>query len=195
MKNLVITFAPIAAAAVASTAGAAVLLEVDVSVPDQITITATNGLSASSITDASATGFLLAGILDGSSSVSGTLVSGNLTSFLNNSNNSPNLSTVGADTGLNVSDYTVGTNSNFVANQIAFKGSATWDVDAAGYAAFASPGAEGDIWFAAKSSSDIDPPPPPFVPPFVLGQWVTVPTPGTAGALALAALAATRRRR
>jgi hypothetical protein len=180
------SIAAIAVLAGAATASAEILLEVDVSVTDQVTITATDGVSAITASGSDTIGVFLEGILDGSSSVTDTLVSGDLTSALNSSDLTPQLFTAGADTGLNIFSYTDDLNSDFIAGEVAFSGSGTWDLDAPGYAAFAAPGATGDIIFPADSSDDVGE---------VLGQWVVVPAPGAAGLLGLAGLAAVRRRR
>ncbi|GAB4544091.1 MAG: hypothetical protein Tsb0013_00900 [Phycisphaerales bacterium] len=188
-------FRTISALAVLATAGAAsaqqldVLLEVDLSVPDQITITATDGLSAATITGSDGIGFYLDQIIDGTNSnEADALVSGNLVSAQNTSNDDPDLFHFSGNTGLNVFDVVATGDLNFVAGETAFSGSATWNISADFYATFAAVGSRGLVYFPADDDTDL-------TSASVLGEWVIVPAPGAGALLAMGGLVAVRRRR
>jgi hypothetical protein len=178
-------------AVAASTASAEILLEVDLSVMDQITITATNGLSAVTVEGSDTTGFFLDGIfLTDQTAITDTLVSGDLTSFENVPDTTPLLyvSASNPGDGLNVFSFTDDATTTFTAGGQAFSGSATWDIDNATYINFAAVGTMGDIYFPADDVTDL-------VDAEVLGQYVIIPAPGTLAFFGLAGLVGTRRRR
>ena len=193
MKTLFTAGAVLAIAGAASATEIQKLLVVDLSVPNQITITATDGGSAATISGSDTTGFYLADFFgaDGASGLNASLVSGDLTSFLNGSDNSPNLFRGGTtDPGLNIWSYTNDPTSDFEVGVQAFSGSATWSLDADDYANMLIGGERnGNIWFVADTVDDLD-------DAVVIGEYnVIIPTPGAAGLLGLAGLAAVRRRR
>jgi hypothetical protein len=135
------------------------LLVVDLSIPNEVTIIATSGLSAATISGSNFTGFLLADFFGtaGTQIVTSTLVSGDLTSANQTSDNTPLLSRGGSgtDVGLNVWSYaSVGT-STFTVGEVAFSGQATWTFSEAVYNAFLTAPASGLIYFPADTSDDI----------------------------------------
>lgn len=168
------------------------LLVVDLSVENQITITATSGVSAATISGGDATGVLLAGIFNAASAnaISDSLVSGNITNVGNPSDGTPDLfySTSGGGQGLNLwswsSDFTV----NFTAGQQAFTGSGTWNISAGFYADLLAGNTSGTIYFPADTDDDI-------AGATAIGTWNVIPAPASAALLGLGGLAATRRRR
>jgi hypothetical protein len=183
-------FATTALTFVASGAQADDLLFVDLSVPNQITITATAGLSAATISGSDTTGFLLADFFSAAAvgSYGDTLVSGDLTSAANGSDGSPDLFTSSGNFGLNVWTYTNDATSDFTAGQVAFSGSGTWTLSATSYADALAGNTSGNIYFAADSDDDIS-------GATLLGSWTTIPAPSSLALLGLGGVAAIRRRR
>ena len=193
MKTLITACAVLATAGAASASDLPVILVVDLSVPNQITVTATDAPSNATVSGSDTTGFYLEAFFgaDGTSSLNESLVSGDLTSFLNGSDGSPNLFRGGTtDPGLNIFSYTNDATSDFEVGVQAFSGSGTWSLDADDYANMLIGGERnGNIWFAADTVDDLD-------DAVIIGEYnVIIPTPGAAGLLGLAGLAAVRRRR
>jgi hypothetical protein len=183
----------IALAGAASVASADVLLEIDVSVADQITITATDGLSAVDASGSNFTGILLDNILSGASGgTAGTSVVGvaDFGTFNEGSDGSPSVFVGGAgtDTGLNIWSFGGSSTLTFTAGTQAFVGSVVFDVPAALFADLAAVGTSGDIYFPADDSGDI-------AGAQSLGTYVVVPAPGALALLGLGGLTAARRRR
>lgn len=195
MFRTVSAIAVLAAAGAASAGTSDVLLEVDTSVADQVTITATSGLAAIDGSGGDITGVLLAGLLDGTAPDgapdTNLLAGADLTTANETSDGTPDLfiGGGGTDTGLNIWTFTDITTFSFTAGSQAFSGSATWDLDTGAYAAIAAPGASGDIYFPADDSGDIP------GATGVVGRWVVVPAPGAMALLGLAGVAGVRRRR
>lgn len=186
-----VALAVAAVAGLASAASAEVLLNVDVSVPNQITISATSGLSAASRTGATGTGFYLANFFTANQTLTSTLVPGsNLTTFNDASDSSPALFRGGAgtDTGLNVWSYTTVTNSSVTAGVQAFAGSATWTVSPAVYASLLSANTSGTVYFPADTFDDV-------TAATAIGEYSIVPAPGAVAVLGLGGLLVGRRRR
>jgi len=184
-----------AAASIVALSGAAnadELLLIDLSVADQITVTATAGLSAVDASGSNFTGFLLGDFYAGAGGALGsTLVSGDLTSANNPSDGSPSLfrDGGGSDTGLNIWSFSSDSNVSFTAGAVAFVGSATWSLDSDDYADMVAGNATGDIHFAADDSGDIP-------GAMVLGTYRVVPSPAALSLLGLGlGMGATRRRR
>ena len=176
------------------TAGAQadVLLTVDLSVVNQVTISATSGLSANSASGSDTTGVYLDNFYNGAgSSLNETLISGDLTSAENTSDMSPNLfrGGSGSDTGLNIWSFTDDFNATFTAGSLAFTGSATWDLDAAAYADMLAGNSSGDIYFPADTFDDV-------AGATFLGTYnVVVPAPGVLPLLGVGLGAGVMRRR
>ncbi|MCR9215719.1 MAG: hypothetical protein NXI14_00820 [bacterium] len=193
MKTLITACAVLATAGAASASDLPVILVVDLSVPNQITVTATDAPSNATVSGSDSTGFYLESFFgaDGTSGLNEGFVSGDLTSFLNGSDGSPNLFRGGTtDPGLNIWSYTNDPTSDFEVGVQAFSGSGTWSLDADDYANMLIGGERvGNVWFAADTLDDLG-------DAFVIGEYnVIIPTPGAAGLLGLAGLAAVRRRR
>ena len=185
------TLAVLATAGAASAQSTAILLEVDLSVADEVTITATSGASAATISGSDTTGIWLDGLLDGTAgeTVFNTGGTGDLTSAANGSDGTPGSFTNDpGETGLNVWSYTTDPTSDFTAGETAFSGSATWSVSADVYGSFAAEGSTGFIYFPADNLGDLS-------TATILGQWVIVPAPGAGALLAMGGRVAVRRRR
>lgn len=165
------------------------LLFVDLSVPNEITISALPGFAAATISDTDDVGFLLAGFFDvtGPGFALGSDV-GDLSSAANTTDSSPRLYRSSGNYGLNVYSYTDDPTSDFIAGQVAFSGSATWTLDPATYAMALDNGESGNIFFPADEDDHIS-------NATFLGTWTTIPAPGSLALLGLGGLAAVRRRR
>ena len=181
-----------AALGLTAAVNAEVLLVVDLSVENEVTISATDGLSAATLSGSSFTGVLLGdfySVAPGGFSGSVFLDSGDLTTAANPSDGSPSLFSDFASTGLNIWSFSTDTTVSFTAGAQAFSGSATWTLAAADYANMVAGNAFGDIYFPADSDDDID-------GATLIGQWeVVIPTPGALALLGVAGLVGTRRRR
>lgn len=143
-----------------TSAQADLLLEVDLSVENTVTITSTGGLSSATISGSPFTGFYMSDMFDEDSTSSffmgRGLVSGDLAGSLDVSDNTPDLfrAASGSDTGLNIWSYAVDT-SMFEIGQQAFSGSATWTIDSITYLQAVN-AVGGDIFFSASSLGETD---------------------------------------
>ncbi len=133
------------------------LLVVDLTVTDQVTVTATTAAATNTVSGSDTTGFYFENFFTTDEGLAGTLVSGDLTSFLNTSDGTPGIfrGGGGTDPGLNIWTYTDDATSDFVAGTQAFSGSATWDVSPEDYASFLTANATGDLYFPADTADDI----------------------------------------
>jgi len=182
-----------AASVLAISGGAAmadVLLIVDLTVPNQITINSTGGLSAIDAIASNFNGVLLENAFGATGALGAVLVSGDLTSFNNPSDLTPSLfrGGGGTDPGLNIWSYSTDSSTSFTAGVQAFTGSGTWTLSAAGYNALLAGASSGNIYANIDASGAIP-------GNGIIGTWALIPTPGTVGLLGLAGFAAVRRRR
>jgi hypothetical protein len=167
----------------AASARADVLLTVDLSVTDQVTITATTGLSSATVSGNNNLGVYFENFYGAGSFIDDTLVSGDLTNSLNPSDGSPNLYRDESDPGLNLYGWTSdsGSTVNFTAGVQAFTGSATWDLDSASYNDMLAGNTSGNLYFPADSSDDL-------ATATLIGTWevastTVIPTPTAALAI------------
>ncbi|MCW8109629.1 hypothetical protein OPS25_14055 [Alteromonas ponticola] len=166
LVNVLLAFGMLASL---SSAQAALLLSVDLSVEDQITITATDGVASATVSGDDFIGFYLENFFEPeNNSLSDILVSGDLVSAQDVSDLTPDLfRSDDNDTGLNVWSYADGAISSFVANERAFEGSATWTISSGAYQNALNGAMRGDIWFPADDINDL----PSAI---VIGQWAVV---------------------
>ncbi len=168
-------------------ARADVLLIVDLTVANEVTIRATDGLSANTVTGSNQVGTYLDNFYNfpGDGELNAILVSGDLTSAENVSDNSPNLyrggegADAGMDSGLNIWDWTDDFPASFTADSLAFVGSATWTLAPDDYADMLAGNSSGNIYFPADTADDV-------VSASFLGTYlVVVPAPGVLPLLGL----------
>ena len=183
----------VAAAAITmwtTVAQADVLIEVDLTTPDTIVVSATTGLSAIDASGSNFTGFLLADFYNGGTETPSTASDfGDLTSFENPSDGTPSIfrgSGTPADSGLNFWSFSTDATVTFTAGSQAFTGSATWSLDPLVYADMVAGNLSGDLLFPADTSDD---------PGLTLGTWIVVPEPSSIAILSLGAIGLIRRRR
>src|SRR5690606_3635902 len=140
--------------------GGGELLTVDLSVPNQVTITATSGVSEADASGSTTTGFLFENFFSnaGTQGVGAPTIVGTatLTAASVPSDGSPSLFR-GSDTdaGLNIWSYSATGTTTFTAGQVAFTGSATWSISPATYAAMLTAPTSGNLYFPADTSDDI----------------------------------------
>lgn len=135
------------------------LLTVDLSVANQITLTAATGLSTGTRSGATFDGFYLKDLFSNAGTVTVPVNPGysgtpTFTAASVPTNNVPKMfRNGGTDLGLNVYGYSATATSTFTTGVQAFTGSVTWTVTAAVYnAALTAPDAGGDVYFPADSS-------------------------------------------
>ena len=179
-----------------STAQAAVVLQIDLSTVNQVTISATTGLSLASVSGSDSDGVYLKDLLgDRVFSTSGAtrLAGANLVYFNATSDGSPSLFRGGSpdDPGLNIWSMDDGTPNpaSFTSGVQAFKGSATWSLTAQQYAVFLQAPTSGDVYAFADDINDLN------GVPQVIGQYSVVPEPTSMAIFGLGALGMAYRAR
>jgi len=193
MSSIVCKTAIGVAAALAMAAGTAQaddLLIIDLTVANEITITATDGLSAVTASGSDGIGIYLENFYGGSGdALSAPLASGDFTNAENPADGSPALfrGGGGSDPGLNIWSFSSDGTVTFTEGSLAFVGSATWSLDANEYADMLAGSMSGNIYFPADTVDDI-------AGASLLGTYTVVPAPGVVALLGLAGLARSRRR-
>lgn len=196
MKTLAVWLAP-ACMMMSASADAATLLSIDLSIANQVTINAGAGLASTSVSGSDFTGFYLDQFYSGTGSdLSYGLVSGDLTTANNPTDNTPRLYRGNAaDTGLNVWSFSSDNIVSFTSGSLAFTGSATWSLSAASYTDMLAGSTGGSIFFAADTADDV-------AGATAIGEWLVeqpaaVPVPASVLLLgsALMGLGMYRRRR
>jgi hypothetical protein len=140
--------------------GGGELLMVDLSIPNQITVTATSGVSLATASGSTTSGWLFENFFAnaGTQGIDAPTIVGTatLTAASVPPDGSPSLFRGSStDAGLNIWSYSGTGTTTFTAGQVAFTGSATWSVSPAFYAALVTAPASGDIYFPADTSDDI----------------------------------------
>jgi hypothetical protein len=150
-----------------SSAHAALLFEVDLSVENTISISSTNGASLISVSGSDFRGVYLDGFFASNSfaSIDDDLVTGNLISANEVSDLSPILFRGDSrDPGLNIFSMTDSSNISFTAGALAFIGEATWTIGEEAYKLAMNGAQSGNLFFPADTIDDID-------NAFILGSW------------------------
>lgn len=185
----------VGAAAVATFAFGAqadVILEIDLTVPNQITINSTSGLSSATVSGGDTTGVYFDNFYGAAGdALNESLVSGDITNVGNPSDGTPDLfrGGSGSDTGLNMWSWSSDITVNFTAGTQAFTGSATWTLDPNDYAEMVAGMSGGTVYFPADTSDDV-------AGATAIGEYVVVvPAPASAALLGFGGLAMARRRR
>ena len=162
----------IAIAGLATVASADVLLEVDLSVANTVTITATGGLSAADASASNFTGYLLAGFYNNADATpAGSGATGDLSTAANASDGTPSLFSSSSSFGLNVWSFSTDSTVDVTSGEIAFAGSSSWTLDAIDYADMLAGNTSGDIYFGADTDDDI------ASGATLIGTWNVVPAP------------------
>ncbi len=141
-----------------SQVNAATLLQVDLSVVNQVTITSTDGASSATVSGGDFTGVYLDGFYSSvGGSLNESLVSGDLTNFLNPPDNAPVLFRGGSgnDLGLNIFSFSSDSTIDFTDGVQAFTGQGTWTMPADDYADMLVGPTSGDLYFPADSQEDV----------------------------------------
>ena len=182
-----------------STAQAAVVLQLDLSTVNQVTISATTGLSLASVSGSDSTGVYLKDFFGNrvfSTSGSTRLAGANLVYFNATSDGSPSLFRSSGDPGLNIwsMDNDTPSTASFTSGVQAFKGSATWSLTAQQYAVFLQAPTSGDIYAFADTIDDLN------GGPQLIGQYsfvssAAVPEPTSMAIFGLGALGMAYRAR
>jgi hypothetical protein len=145
-----------------SAAQGAVVLQLDLTTVNKVTISATSGLSLASVSGGDNQGVYLEDLLapagssfqiNNNSDVGGSLVYSNATS-----DGTPRLYGDATDPGINIFSMDNGTPNpaSFTSGVQAFKGSATWSLTAEQYAVFLQASTSGDVYAFASSEGDLD---------------------------------------
>jgi hypothetical protein len=139
------------------TVDAATILSIDLTVVNQVTITAGAGVASTSVSGSDFTGVYLDQFFGGAGSSLGySLISGDLTTANNPTNSTPLLFRAGSsDPGLNIWAFSTDAIVSFTAGSLAFAGAATWALSAASYADMLAGSTGGSIFFAADSVDDV----------------------------------------
>ena len=178
-----------------SAAQAAVVLQIDLSTVNQVTISATTGLSLASVSGDDVDGVYLIDFFGNrvfSTSGSTRLAGANLVYFNATSDGSPSLYRGDSlDPGLNIfsMDNDTPDPASFTSGVQAFKGSATWSLTAQQYAAFLQAPTSGDIYAFADTIDDLN------GGPQLIGQYAAVPEPTSMAIFGLGALGMAYRAR
>ena len=175
-------------ATLAGTTSAEFLIEIDLSVENEITMTALAGVASETVSFSNFNGVYFADFYGGAgNSLGAVLVSGDLTTFGDPTDSSPSLfrGGGGADPGLNLWSFSSLSTVSVTAGQQAFEGSATWTLTGDMYADMLAGATSGNILADADTVDD---------PGTLIGEYSVVPAPGALALLGVVGLAGRRRR-
>jgi hypothetical protein len=140
--------------------GGGELLIVDLSTPNQVTITAGSGTSQATVSGGTTTGWLFENFFSnagtqaiGTATIVGTAT---LTAASVPPDGSPSLFRSGdTDAGLNIWSYSASGTTTFTTGQVAFAGTATWSITPGLYAAMLTAPTSGNVYFPADDTTDL----------------------------------------
>jgi hypothetical protein len=191
LKKLSFLFA-VAAMSFGSVAKANVLLLVDLTVENQVTISATNGNSLATVSGSDTTGVYLENFYSGplNSIVSATPVAGlqTLGSAENPVESSALFTASVTDPGLNIWSWSPDLTVTFTAGSLAFVGSSTWTLPNEDYLDMLAGNTSGNLYFPADRLADV-----PNAQ--LLGSWQVIPEPSSMALLSIGLVGLLRRRR
>tara|TARA_R110002096_G_scaffold344921_4_gene538029 strand:- start:11681 stop:12241 length:561 start_codon:yes stop_codon:yes gene_type:complete len=186
MKNTT-TITGLAIVAGAMTCSAEVLLLIDPTVINEITIIATGERAIADASTSVFTGFYLEGFFNDLGVMINQIGEGNLTTAANPSDNTPSIFSSPTSFGLNIWSFSTNSTVSVSEGVQAFTGSATWTVSSEAYLAYLAGPGSGNIVFGADTDDDI-------AEGTVIGRW-GIPSPGSLAAFGLGGIFAVRRRR
>lgn len=147
-------------------ANASLLLDVDLSVENTISIAATSGNSLINASGSDFTGVYLEDFFGANTigSIFQSAISGNLTSANDASDLTPSLFRASNDPGLNIFGFANAEIVSFTQGALAFVGSATWNLSEQAYKLALNGAQSGNIFFPADTVDDLN-------NAFILGSW------------------------
>ena len=181
------TMTGLAIVAGAMTCSAEVLLLIDPTVTNQITIYATGERSIADASTSVFTGIYLEGFFNDPSIMINQNGEGDFTTVANPSDNTPSIFSSSTSFGLNVWSFSTSGTVSVSEGVQAFTGSATWTVSSEAYLAYLAGPGSGNIVFDADTDDDI-------AEGTVIGRW-GIPAPGSLAVFGLGGVFAGRRRR
>lgn len=149
-------------------ASASILLEIDLSVENQIGISSTGNSALIDSIGTDFEGVYLDQFFGFSTNISDQLISGNLVTATELSSNTPNLFSFTGDIGLNIFSMTNNATISTTAGQTAFTGSGLWNISSQAYASAFMGALSGDLFLNADSASDLS---NPNADTFLIGTW------------------------
>ena len=186
--NKITTIAGLVIAATAMTASADNLLSIDLSVENVLTITATDGLSEGTVSGFAFVGYMMADFFNVDTPGFNITTTGDLRSAANAAPGDPTLFNGGAGPQFGLNVYSLSTDLDFTAGEVAFAGTASWVMDSDDYAAALAGNTFGNVYAPVDNDADLP-------GATLLGTWNVVPAPGSMALLGLGGIAAGRRRR
>ena len=193
LKNKTCLLAPASLLAFAGSAPGAIVLELDLSVTNEITLIATDAAADNTVAGGDIfTGIYIADIFAGGSTavLGDSLVDSDFAAAANGPGAGGDLYNATGQAGLNLYNFASGL--DFTAGEQAFSGSGTWTLSPDAYAELISGNTTGDVYAPADTDDDLT------AGAAVIGQWTVtgaIPEPSTSLLGGLAALALLRRRR
>ena len=179
-----------------SAAQAAVVLQIDLSTLNQVTISATTGLSLASVSGSDGDGVYLKDFFapEGSNFNIEAGLGSSLVYFNGTSNESQYIFRDSDDPGLNIYGMADFDPSSFTSGVQAFKGSSTWNLTAQQYAVFLQAPTSGDIYAFAFKIDQLNGG-PQLIGQYSVGSSAAVPEPTSMAIFGLGALGMAYRAR
>ena len=169
----------IASGLFAGAANADILINIDLSTVNQVTFTATAGVSAATVSGSTGTGMYFDNLYVAGISFNATTIASNLTSAENPSIGEPRIYRAGGlDHGLNLYNWTSGADASFTEGALAFTGSASYTLTATEYADMLGGNTSGNMYFPADKVGDVP-------SATLIGEYQVIPEPATLSLVAV----------